>query len=53
MIARTKPTDFAITALEREFTQNAVSDDLTETEMLEIRRALEGLANQSLEVGRL
>lgn len=50
MIARTKPTDFAITALEREFTQNAVSDDLTETEMLEIRRALEGLANQSLEV---
>jgi hypothetical protein len=49
MIARTKPSAFAVTALEKEFTQNAVSDDLSQTEMLEIRRALEHLANQSLE----
>ncbi len=50
MIARTKPSAFAITALEKEFTLNAVSDDLNEIEMLEIRRALEALANQSLEL---
>lgn len=49
MIARVKPSAFAVTALEREFTLNAVSDDLTETEMLEIRNALEQLANQVLE----
>jgi hypothetical protein len=49
MISRVKPSAFAVTALEREFTQNAVSDDLTETEMLEIRQALEQLANQVLE----
>jgi hypothetical protein len=49
MIARVKPSAFAVTALEREFTLNAVSDDLTETEMLEIRAALEQLSNQVLE----
>jgi hypothetical protein len=49
MIARTKPSAFAVTALEREFTQNAVSDELSDTEMLEIRQALEQLANQVLE----
>ncbi len=49
MIARVKPSAFALTALEREFTLNAVSDDLSETERLEIRNALEALANQVLE----
>jgi hypothetical protein len=49
MISRVKPSAFAVTALEREFTQNAVSDDLTETEMLKIRNALEQLSNQILE----
>jgi hypothetical protein len=49
MISRVKPSAFAITALEREFTLNAVSDDLNETEILEIRHALEALANQVLE----
>lgn len=49
MIARTKPSAFAVSALEREFTQNAVSDELTDTEMLEIQQALETLANQVLE----
>ena len=49
MIARTKPSAFAVTALEKEFTLNAVTDDLNETQMLEVRSALEHLANQSLE----
>ncbi len=49
MIARVKPSAFAVTALGREFTLNAVSDALTETEMLEIRHALEQLSNQVLE----
>jgi hypothetical protein len=49
MISRVKPSAFAVTALEREFTQNSVSDNLTETEMLEIRQALEQLSNQVLE----
>ena len=50
MIARTKPSTFAVTALEKEFTLNAVSDDLNDIEMLEIRRTLEVLANTSLEL---
>jgi hypothetical protein len=49
MISRVRPSAFAVTALEREFTLNAVSDDLAETEMLEIRNALEQLSNQVLE----
>lgn len=49
MIARVKPSAFAVTALEREFTQNAVSDELTDPEMFEIRHALEQLSNQVLE----
>jgi hypothetical protein len=49
MISRVKPSAFAVTALEREFTLNAVSDDLSDVEMLEIRAALETLANQVLE----
>lgn len=49
MISRVKPSAFAITALEREFTLNAVSDDLTETEILEIRNALEQLSSRVLE----
>jgi hypothetical protein len=46
MISRVKPSAFAVTALEREFKQNAVSDDLSETETLEIRKALEQLSSQ-------
>jgi hypothetical protein len=49
MIARVKPSTFAVTALEREFTLNAVSDELSDTEMLEIRKALEALSNQVIE----
>jgi hypothetical protein len=49
MISRVKPSAFAVTALERELTQNAVSDDLNETEMLEIRNAIKQLSNQVLE----
>jgi hypothetical protein len=49
MISRVKPSAFAVTALEREFTLNAVSDDLSDTEMLEIRNALEQLSSQVLE----
>lgn len=49
MIARVKPSAFAVTALEREFTQNAVSDDLSDTEMLEIGNALKQLSNQVVE----
>jgi hypothetical protein len=49
MISRVRPSAFAVTALERELTQNAVSDDLTETEMLEIQAALEQLSSQVLE----
>jgi hypothetical protein len=46
MIARVKPSAFAMTALEREFTLNVVSDALSATEILEIRNALEALASQ-------
>jgi hypothetical protein len=49
MIARVKPSAFAITALKRELTQNAVSDDLTETEMLKIRQVIEQLSSRVLE----
>lgn len=49
MISRVKPSTFAVRALEREFTLNAVSDDLSDPEILEIRNALEALANQVLE----
>jgi hypothetical protein len=49
MISRVKPSAFAMTALEREFTLNAISDELNETEILEIRNALEALASQILE----
>ena len=49
MIARVKPSAFVVNALEREFTQKAVSDELNDTEMLEIRQALEQLSNQILE----
>jgi hypothetical protein len=49
MISRVKPGAFAVTALEREFTLNRVSDDLNETEMLEIRNALEQLSSRVLE----
>ncbi len=46
MIARVKPSAFAVRALEQEWTQNTVSDGLSETEMLEIRAALEQLSNR-------
>jgi hypothetical protein len=49
MISRVKPSAFAITALKRELTQNAVSDDLTETEMLKIRQVIEQLSSRVLE----
>lgn len=49
MIARVKPSAFALNALEREFTQKAVSDELNDTEMLEIRNALEQLSSRVLE----
>ncbi len=49
MISRVKPSAFAVTALEREFTLNAVSDNLTETEMLKIKKAIEQLSSRVLE----
>jgi hypothetical protein len=49
MISRVKPSAFAVTALEREFILNTVSDDLSDTERLEIRNALEQLSNQVIE----
>jgi hypothetical protein len=47
MIGRTRPTAFAIKALETEFERNAISDGLTDSDVSEIRAALE---KRSLEV---
>jgi hypothetical protein len=51
MIQRTRPTAFAVDALESEFGRNAASDGLTESEVQEIRAALERLSLERQTVG--
>ncbi len=47
MIRRTRPTVFAANAIEAEFGRHAASDGLRESEMLEVRAAIEQLVLES------